>query len=244
MLLDVQNLNVSYDALQVLRGISLRVEERASIALIGPNGSGKTTLLKALFGIADVRITAGKVFYKREDITNLSPFKRLERSIVYLPQNVDVFPHLTVEENVQVFAEEMHLSNRVMISQDAYALFPFLRLRRKEYAGNLSGGERRLLALTRAILAKPDLALLDEPSAGLAPSALSDVCSYIHELRKTGTALIVVEQDISLAMDLAQECVVLQNGVVRLSFAAREYASQRTELMKIFLADISAQRTD
>lgn len=234
-LLAINNLHASYGLANVLRGLSLRVEEGATVAILGPNGSGKSTLLKAIFRISDVVISQGDIRFDGHNITKLR-VEDYNRSIVYLPQNLDVFPSLTVDDNLRLFIEEMHDSGHKVSITDAYTLFPILKAKRREYAGNLSGGQRRLVAFCRAFLSQPRIVLLDEPSAGLSPSALSDVCGYIRELQNHGTTLLMVEQNVSMALELTQECVVLQEGQVKLRFASADFEQKRLQFMDVFMS--------
>lgn len=233
-LLEIRNLCAAYGSLEVLRGISLDIPPKRATAILGPNGSGKSTLLKAIIGLPDVQITAGSIWFSANDWTNLSLFQRIQSSVVYLPQSVDVFPQLTVEENLLIFLGEIHKGKRKISLDAAYALFPFMGTKRKQAAGNLSGGERRLIAIARAILSNPDLLLLDEPSAGLAPSALAEVCKHIQEIVQRGTTVVMVEQNLAVALEIADECILLRDGMVRMRFTSDLFDTKRAEFMEVF----------
>ena len=210
MLLEVKDMYISYNGTKAVNGISMNVSEGESVGIIGPNGSGKSTFLKGLAGITS--LNSGTVRLDGKDITTLSPAERLKKSIVYLQQGLDVFPSLSVEDNLKLFIAEM--TNANVSLDEAYSFYPPLRDKRKKLAGNLSGGERRLLALTRAIISKPKLLLLDEPSAGLAPAMLEVVVKKIEKIVGAGVTLILVEQMLKIVERLANSCFVLNQGAI------------------------------
>jgi branched-chain amino acid transport system ATP-binding protein len=231
MLLEVKDMHISYNGTRAVNGISINVPEGESVGIIGPNGSGKSTFLKGVAGVTP--LNGGSVILDCQDITLLSPRQRLKKSIVYLPQGLDVFPSLSVEDNLKLFIAEMPNANTSL--DEAYSFYSPLRDKRKKLAGNLSGGERRLLALTRAIISKPKLLLLDEPSVGLAPAMLEVVVKKIEEVVKTGVTLILVEQLMPIAQRLVNYFYVLDQGAISLSFAKEDFDMQRKRIREIFM---------
>lgn len=208
-LLAVQQLVVGYGGAPVVRGVSLHVEPGEIVALIGPNGAGKSTLLKAIFGL--LRPETGHVLFKDEDITGLPPELLVQRGLAYMPQARNVFSSLTVEENLQMGGYLLERGVRERMEQ-LYALFPQLAARRHVRAGKLSGGERQMLALARALMLDPVLLLLDEPSAALAPALVDAVFDRIRVINQAGVAILMVEQNAVAALRLAHRGYVLAGG--------------------------------
>lgn len=240
MLLEVKDMHILYNGTKAVAGISMRVPEGESVGIIGPNGSGKSTFLKGLAGV--VPLNGGTVTLAGEDITTLSSGDRLKKAMVYLPQGLDVFPSLTVEENLKLFISETPSANNSL--EAAYSFYSPLREKREKLAGNLSGGERRLLALTRAFISKPKLLLIDEPSAGLAPAVLELVVRKIEEIIKAGVMLILVEQLLSIARKLTHQLYIFDQGTIRTSFVASDFDSQANILREVFIGscDIDTDR--
>jgi branched-chain amino acid transport system ATP-binding protein len=240
MLLDVKQLSISYNGTKALNDVSMEIIEGISIAIIGPNGSGKSSLLKGLYGV--IPVNSGNVIYNGKDITRLSPRERFKRSMFYSPQGLDVFPRLEVQENLKLFLSEM--PNTHCSLDEAFSFFPPLWEKRKSLAGNLSGGERRLLALTRAFMAKPKVLLLDEPSAGLAPAMVDLVVNKIKEILRLGTTLILVEQILSVALEITDYFYVLNRGKICITFSAKDFGYYKKEVKKIFLGQSNPQEVD
>ncbi len=230
MLLEVKDMHISYNGTKAVNGISADIPQGRSVAVIGPNGSGKSTFLKGLAGV--MPLSSGKVFFDGEDITELSPRERLKMSILYLPQGIDVFPSLTVEDNIKLFLSEIPNTSSL---DEAYSFYTPFREKKKKLAGNLSGGERRLLAITRAFMAKPKLLLLDEPSAGLAPAMLDVIVKKIEDILNGETTLILVEQILPIARRLADCFYVLNQGVIFTSFLKQEFNENRGRLREVFM---------
>jgi ABC-type branched-subunit amino acid transport system ATPase component len=208
-LLGVQELVVGYGGAPVVRGVSLFVKEREIVALIGPNGAGKSTLLKAIFGLLTPE--AGRVLFQGQDITGLPPELLVRRGLAYMPQARNVFPSLTVDENLQMGGYLLQRGVRERMEQ-LYALFPQLAARRHLRASKLSGGERQMLALARALMLDPVLLLLDEPSAALAPAMVDAVFDRIRAINQAGVAILMVEQNAVAALRLAHRGYVLAAG--------------------------------
>ncbi|MCH8196141.1 MAG: ATP-binding cassette domain-containing protein, partial [Chloroflexi bacterium] len=183
MLLEVCDLDAGYGQTQVLHGVSIRVDEREIVTIIGPNGSGKSTLLKAITGV--VRPTAGRVVFGSDSIAGLSPDRIVRKGISYVPQTENVFPSLTVQENLEMGAFLRRDLGRERLPR-IYELFPDLVSKRRDRSSRLSGGQRQMLALARALMLDPTLLLLDEPSAGLAPMMVDDLFDKIAEITQMG----------------------------------------------------------
>jgi len=193
-ILTVQNLKAGYEGMEILHDIDFQLQSKEIAALIGPNGAGKSTLLKSIFHLAE--IYSGKIFFKEKNITNIATDRLIQLGISYVPQGRQVFPSLTVLENLElgVFVERKDISLEKNI-EDIFERFPFLRERKNDLAGNLSGGEQQLLAIGRALMQKPELLLLDEPSLGLAPKVMKEIFNTIQEINNEEIAIIIVEQN-------------------------------------------------
>ena len=212
-LLEIKNLTVFYDAIQALRGISLKVDKGSIVCLIGANGAGKSTVLRAISGVKQP--TSGEIFLNGQNITALAPHELVRRGIVQCPEGRGVFPNLTVEENLDLGAYLRH--NRAEIHRDfekVFALFSRLKERSKQMAGTLSGGEQQMLAIGRALMARPQLLLLDEPSLGLAPQVIELIFETIEKINREGTTILLVEQNAQLALEASRAAYVLETGAV------------------------------
>lgn len=212
-LLDVHQVNSGYGEMTILRDISMRVDAGEVVTLIGPNGAGKSTLLKTIFGL--LMPTEGRIRFEDTDITGFKPPTLVRRGMSYVPQVDNVFPSLTVQENLEMgaFVRGDGLAERL---EEMYTFFPTLRLKRKQRVGGLSGGERQMVAMGRALMLDPRLLLLDEPSAGLSPRLVGMVFEKMAEINQTGVALLIVEQNARQALRLSHRGYVLASGQVRL----------------------------
>jgi branched-chain amino acid transport system ATP-binding protein len=217
-LLEIDSLAGGYGASQVLFGVSLTVPEQGAVAILGRNGAGKTTLLRTLLGYLPP--TAGTVRLRGEDVTAVAPAKLVRRGIGYMPQDQVVFPTLTVEENLQLGLQALPKRERGSTGE-AYALFPKLADRRRQQAGTMSGGERKMLGLARALLGRPHLLVLDEPTEGVWHGVVDEILQALRRYAATA-AILIVEQHLDLAMELAQTAVVLQRGEVVMQGAPQE----------------------
>ena len=195
--------------LNILQGVDLVVSEGEIISIIGPNGAGKSTLLKAIMGL--INISAGRFFINGSDKTNLSTHKIVNEGIGYVPQVENIFPSMTIEENIEIGAWSI-AKNRKSSVEEVLQDFPLLNERRKEKAGNLSGGQRQILALSRALVTSPNLLLLDEPSAGLSPVAINEVFETIKEINDKGVSILLVEQNAKRALKFSNRGYVLDQG--------------------------------
>ncbi len=209
IMLKTEDITVGYTEVNILHNVHIRVKAEEIVSVIGPNGAGKSTLLKTIFGILKPR--HGNVTLKDEDITGLKPDRIVRKGISYVPQVDNVFPSMTVQENLEMgaFIRNDDYSSRL---EEVYDLFPILRERSKQKVGQLSGGQRQMVAMGRALMLDPQILLLDEPSAGLAPLLVSMIFEKIGEVNATGVAMIIVEQNAREALKMAHHGYVLAMG--------------------------------
>ena len=211
MLLELDNITLLYGRIQALHGISLQVDEGEIVALIGANGAGKTTTMRAISGLRP--IAEGSIRFQGEDITKLRADLRVVRGICQSPEGRGIFPGMTVVENLEMGAYTR--KDRAGITSDmdrVYGLFPRLAERRKQAGGTLSGGEQQMLAVGRALMSRPKLLLLDEPSMGLAPMLIQQIFNIITEINQQGTTILLVEQNAQQALSRAHRGYVLETG--------------------------------
>ena len=194
--------------LDILQGIDLVVNEGEIVSIIGPNGAGKSTLLKAIMSL--IKISAGRFYINGIEKTNLPTHKIVTESIGYVPQVANVFPSLTIEENLEIGSWSIKHKKEAL--KKIYSDFPMLSDRKKDKAGNLSGGQRQILALGRALITSPNLLLLDEPSAGLSPVAINEVFASIKEINDSGVSILLVEQNAKRALAFSDRGYVLDQG--------------------------------
>jgi branched-chain amino acid transport system ATP-binding protein len=218
-LLEVDDMHVSYGQVEALKGVSLSVERGEIVALIGANGAGKTTTLKAISGVRPVR--RGHIRFDGKDITHLSGYKRVKLGLCQAPEGRGIFPGMTVRENLEMGAYDRSGSLETDFDR-VYGLFPRLAERRGQMGGTLSGGEQQMLAIGRALMAHPQVLLLDEPSMGLAPMLVSQIFRILKEINEQGTTVLVVEQNAVQALSLAHRAYVIELGLVTRSAPARE----------------------
>jgi neutral amino acid transport system ATP-binding protein len=209
-LLEAADVHAGYGEALVLRGVSLTVSEAELVAIIGPNGAGKSTLLKVIYGLLPP--SAGNVRYRKADVTGARAEQLTRLGLNYVPQVGNVFPSLSISENLLVGSVSLRRSERRTAVDDMYAQFPLLAERRRQRAGTLSGGQRKLLAIARALVTRPRALLLDEPSAGLSPQAVELVFGQLAEVKKRGIAIVMVEQNAVRALGLADRGYVLDMG--------------------------------
>ncbi len=210
IILQAENITAGYTTeVNILYDVGIRLTSGQIVSVIGPNGAGKSTLLKTIFGI--LKPTNGKISLKDEDITGLKPDKVANKGISYVPQVDNVFPSLTIQENLEMgaFIRDDDYSQRL---NEIYELFPILGDRRKQKAGQLSGGQRQMVAMGRALMVDPQVLLLDEPSAGLSPKLVEMIFEKIRAINKTGVSMIIVEQNAREALKMADHGYVLAMG--------------------------------
>ena len=210
-LLEVEDVHAGYGKLEILRGVSLRVEPGQVVSIIGPNGAGKSTVFKTLFGLLPAR--QGCVRFAGEDVTNRPPADLLRRGMAYVPQGRNVFPLMTVDENLRLGAyirpRSADLDREV---ERVYDTFPMLQAARRKRAAELSGGQQQMLEMGRALLLRPRLMLLDEPTLGLAPLVFREIFRIIEELRRVGQTILMVEQNAAKALEISDYAYVLELG--------------------------------
>lgn len=219
-LLALENLQVSYGGIRAVKSVDLTVEPGELVCLIGANGAGKTTTLRAITGL--VRAAGGRIVYDGNDISALKPHEISRRGLALVPEGRGVFAQLTIEENLAMGAYAR--SDRAGVAADlerAYTLFPRLKERRRQTAGTLSGGEQQMLAISRALMSRPKLLLLDEPSMGLAPLMVDKIFEVIRGISADGVTLLLVEQNARLALEVSRRGYVLESGQVTISGEAR-----------------------
>jgi branched-chain amino acid transport system ATP-binding protein len=213
MKLDISNLVVSYGMIEALHEVSMHVEQGEIVALIGSNGAGKTTLLRTISGL--LRLTAGSIIFNGHELHNLAPHEIVRLGVSHCPEGRQVFANLTVRENLGLGAYQQ--KDKAQIARDldrVYGLFPVLAERHEQKSGTLSGGEQQMLAMGRALMARPKVLLLDEPSLGLAPLIVRKIFDIICEINSSGTTIFLVEQNAKQALTIANRGYVLQSGRV------------------------------
>ena len=219
-LLEVTDLHVAYGKAEVLHGISLSMKPGSILTVIGANGAGKTTLLNAIMGLIPSR---GTIEYDGAPVPR-SIEARVAAGLCLVPEKRELFSTMSVEDNIELGGFLRSPSERAEMQEDVYQRFPRLAERRKQLAGTLSGGERQMLALARALMSKPRLLLLDEPSLGLAPKIVADILTIVAELRNTGVSILLVEQNARAALEIADEGYLVELGEIRKSGPAAELA--------------------
>jgi branched-chain amino acid transport system ATP-binding protein len=221
MLLSVRQLQVAYGGIQAVKGIDLEVNEGELVCLIGANGAGKTSTLNCLGGL--LKPSGGEIIYQGQDLQRIPTHERVKHGLALVPEGRGIFPKLTVAENLRMGAYARSL--QVGELEQAYERFPRLFERKEQLAGTLSGGEQQMLAIVRALLSKPKLLLLDEPSMGLAPLMVQKIFETIAEVTKEGVAVLLVEQNAKAALQLAQRAYVMESGNISLSGDAKALAA-------------------
>ena len=230
-MLEVKDLVVHFGVINAIKSVSFEVNEGEIVTLIGANGAGKTTTLRALSGLK--KPTSGTITLEGDDITSVPARDRVRRGMSHDPEGRRIFPEMTVLENLELGA----FLRRDVVAADydeVYSRFPILSERRKQLAGTLSGGEQQMLAMGRALMAKPRVLLLDEPSMGLAPLLVQEIFDIIVSINKAGTTVLLVEQNANIALQIADRAYVLETGSVVLSGAAAELA-QTEEVRRAYL---------
>ena len=220
-MLRLENVDSGYDFLQILWDVSFHVGEGEFIALIGPNGAGKTTTLRTIAGILKPR--SGAVRFKGRDMAGVPAYKVSRAGISYVSEQLNLFTNMTVRENLVMGAYSVRDKRRQRETLEyAFHIFPRLKEREGQLAGTMSGGERKMLAIARGVMANPELLLVDEPSLGLAPNTTQAVFEALLELRKSGVTILLVEQNVHLTLDVTDRAYVIENGRIVMSGASRE----------------------
>jgi len=234
-LLEVKDITVSYGIIPVVRHLELKVEHGQIVALVGANGAGKSTTLKAIMGLLPPR--EGVIRYKDNDITKVPADRRAEMGIALIPEGRQIFSRLTVRENLDLGA--YHRKDKTGIKNDLewiYNLFPVLKERENQIAGTLSGGEQQMLALGRGLMSHPELLLLDEPSLGLAPLVVKEIYKVIREINRSGITILLVEQNINMAMRVSNYAYILETGEIHTEGKPEE-VMKKENIMKAYLGE-------
>ena len=226
-----QNMIVGYGGADILKGCTIEVNQGEIVVIVGPNGAGKSTAMKAIFGM--LKLKSGSVQINGEDISELSVFERVKKGMAFVPQSQNVFTSLTVEENLEMgaFLREDDISNTM---GEVFELFPSLKEKRKQEAGELSGGQRQQVAVGRALMTKPNLLMLDEPTAGVSPIIMDELFDRIIEVSKTGISILMVEQNAKQALNIADKGFVLNQGLNKFTDTGKSLLSN-PEVRKSFL---------
>jgi len=217
----LKEIEAGYGKLQVLWNVNLEVKEKEIVCLLGPNGAGKTTTLKVIAGF--ITPYRGKVFYKGRDITELQPYERFKLGITLVPETRELFPYMSVEENLLIGIENSRkrMKNKEIIEK-VLDLFPVLKGKKKQLAKTLSGGEQQMLAIARALVSEPSVLILDEPSTGLAPKLVAKIFEVLPKLRESGLTILLVEQNLRLALNIADRGYVMENGKIVIEGSVEE----------------------
>ena len=231
-ILRVDNINVYYGAIHAIKGISFHVDEGEIVTLIGANGAGKSTTLQTISGL--LRSKTGCIEFCGENISRLQPHKIVERGLAQVPEGRRIFLQMTVQENLDMGAYTQCGSGVDAELEKVFAQFPRLKERRKQIAGTLSGGEQQMLAMGRALMSKPKLLMLDEPSMGLAPILVEQIFEIIQKLHDAGTTILLVEQNAQMALSVADRAYVMETGNITLSGTGRELA-ESDQVRKAYL---------
>lgn len=230
-ILNIENINVYYGQIHALKDVSLKVDEGEIVALIGANGAGKTTTLRTISGL--LRSKTGSIKFMGNDISHTEAHKLVSMGAAHVPEGRHVFLQMTVQENLEMGAYTNSANLKEGIA-DVYERFPRLKHRMNQIAGTLSGGEQQMLAMGRALMSKPKLMMLDEPSMGLAPILVQQIFDIVKELNKAGTTILLVEQNAEMALEIADRAYVLETGKIKLSGTGKELA-QSDEIKKAYL---------
>jgi len=232
-MLEIKNLDVHFGVIHALKDISLTVNQGEIVTLIGANGAGKTTTLRTISGLK--KPTSGSIIFEGRDITSMSPQDRVKMGICQVPEGRRVFPTMTVLENLELGAYLR--KDKAQISKDlkmVYERFPILEKRKKQAAGTLSGGEQQMLAMGRALMSSPRMLFLDEPSMGLAPLFVKEIFDIIKSINQAGTTILLVEQNASMALQIAHRAYVMETGSIVLTGTGEELM-QSDEIRKAYL---------
>lgn len=223
-MLQIKNVHAGYGNLKILRGIDMQVPTGGIVTLLGGNGTGKSTLLKAVSGL--LPLMEGEVLFDNVNISNMKPHERVRLGLVQVTQSKEAYPAMTVEENLMLGAYTRRDRAETLADLErVYEMFPVLRERRKQMSGTLSGGEVQMLVMGRGIMAKPKMLMLDEPSAALAPKVVLEIFANINRIAKTGVTILVVEQNVRMALILAQYGYIIRDGVIMIEGKAEQLIS-------------------
>jgi len=238
-----ENIDAGYGDVIIVHGVSVKVTEAEIVAIVGPNGSGKSTLIKSFLGF--VKLFQGSVFYQGKDITGIASDRAVSMGIGYVPQINNIFPNLTIAENLDMGA--YHRKGKASIKAgvaEIYEMFPELEVRKNGLAGNLSGGERQMLAIARAMMAQPRVLFLDEPLASLSPKPASAILSKMESIRENGIAIIIVEQNVKKVLSVSNRGYVLVNGTCAMEGEAASLFTEESSKHRFLGLEAKAIDTD
>lgn len=234
-MLELQNLNVYYDAIHALKDVNLKINEGEIVTLIGANGAGKTTTLRTISGIE--KASSGQILYNGEPINSCSASNIVKLGISHSPEGRRIFSTMSVYENLEMGAFTRNDKSQIRKDLDyVFSLFPVLLERKNQHAGTLSGGEQQMLAMARALLSRPKLLLLDEPSMGLAPLIVKEIFSIIKDINQQGTTILLVEQNANMALQCADRAYIIQNGQIVNEGNAKDLLNDE-KVKKAYLGD-------
>jgi len=220
-MLEVEQLTSGYGMVKILWGVSFKINEKEIVSIIGPNGAGKTTLVRTIAGLLPAK--TGTVRFKGENIQNLPPYEIVKKGITLIPEGREIFPRMTVEENVRLGAYTMNDKTRVSVLKErVYQVFPVLKKKEKVLAQTLSGGEQQMLVIGRSLMSSPQLLILDEPSLGLAPIIVEKVLDTLQMINEDGVAVLLVEQNIRDSLNISNRAYVLEEGKIIIEGESRE----------------------
>jgi len=232
-MLELNNVDVHYGVIHALKNISLRVEKGEIVTLIGANGAGKTTTLRTISGL--IKPTNGSITFKGQRIEGKNAPDIVRAGISHVPEGRRIFPDMTVRENLELGAFLRKDKDQIQKDMDlVYSRFPILKNRSKQNAGTLSGGEQQMLAIGRALMSRPELLLMDEPSMGLAPLLVNEIFSIIKEINEQGTTILLVEQNANIALSIAHRAYVIETGSIVLEGSGKELANSE-QIKKAYL---------
>ena len=232
MLLEIKDINVYYGSIHAIKDVSFCVDEGEIVTLIGANGAGKTTILNTVSGL--LRSKTGEIHFQDQNISHTLPDHIVKMGLAHVPEGRRIFQQMTVQENLDMGAYSRPNSEIAEGMEKVYELFPRMKERRKQIAGTLSGGEQQMLAMGRALMSRPKLMMLDEPSMGLAPILVEQIFDIIKELHKNGTTILLVEQNAQMALSIADRAYVLETGRVSLTGTGAELAASE-QVQKAYL---------
>lgn len=218
-MLEIKDLCVNYGAVHALNGVSMTVKDGEIVSLIGANGAGKTTTLRTITGLE--KAASGSITFDGHDLRKIEPSKIITLKLAHVPEGRHIFPQMTVEENLEMgaFTDQTDMARTMA---DVYERFPRLKERKRQLAGTLSGGEQQMLAVARALMSRPKLMMMDEPSLGLAPLIVRDIFQIIREINKQGVTILLIEQNANMALHTADRGYVMETGEIILEGAGRE----------------------